>query len=295
MRVIRKINVMQKEAEKLNKKGKVIGFVPTMGYLHDGHIKLIKEARKISDFVVVSIFVNPTQFGPTEDYEKYPRDEKRDLKICKSQNVDYVFIPSVKDVYPKDYETYVELTKTPNHLCGLSRPGHFRGVATILIKLFNIVKPTIAFFGLKDFQQTVVVKKLVRDLNINTKIKTVETVRDTDGLALSSRNKYLSEEERKKALSIPKSLLIAKKMIENGETDTEKIKEAMRKLLEQNDIKVDYVEIVDSNTLEELEKVRFPCAIAVAAFIGQTRLIDNIVMKSKNKILNIPKKEDKRR
>lgn len=291
MKVIRKIKTMQREVEKLKKKNKVIGFVPTMGYLHDGHIRLINEAQKISDVVVVSIFVNPTQFGPNEDYEKYPRDERRDLKLCRNHSVDYVFIPSVNEIYPEGYETYVELTKTPNHLCGLSRPGHFRGVATILVKLFNIVKPDIAFFGLKDFQQTVVVKKLVSDLNITMRIKTVETVRDVDGLALSSRNKYLSEEERKKALTIPRSLIMAKEMIESGERSCEKIKEAMKKLLEENGLKVDYAEIVDSDTLEELKEVRFPCAIAVAAFVGQTRLIDNIVITNRKKILNLPKKE----
>ncbi len=291
MKVIRKIKTMQREVEKLKKKNKVIGFVPTMGYLHDGHIRLINEAQKISDVVVVSIFVNPTQFGPNEDYEKYPRDERRDLKLCRNHNVDYVFIPSVNEIYPEGYETYVELTKTPNHLCGLSRPGHFRGVATILVKLFNIVKPDIAFFGLKDFQQTVVVKKLVSDLNITMRIKTVETVRDVDGLALSSRNKYLSEEERKKALTIPRSLIMAKEMIESGERSCEKIKEAMKKLLEENGLKVDYAEIVDSDTLEELKEVRFPCAIAVAVFVGQTRLIDNIVITNRKKILNLPKKE----
>lgn len=291
MKVIRKIKTMQREVEKLKKKNKVIGFVPTMGYLHDGHIRLINEAQKISDVVVVSIFVNPNQFGPNEDYEKYPRDERRDLKLCRNHNVDYVFIPSVNEIYPEGYETYVELTKTPNHLCGLSRPGHFRGVATILVKLFNIVKPDIAFFGLKDFQQTVVVKKLVSDLNITMRIKTVETVRDVDGLALSSRNKYLSEEERKKALTIPRSLIMAKEMIESGERSCEKIKEAMKKLLEENGLKVDYAEIVDSDTLEELKEVRFPCAIAVAVFVGQTRLIDNIVITNRKKILNLPKKE----
>ncbi|MCS7212954.1 MAG: pantoate--beta-alanine ligase [Candidatus Calescibacterium sp.] len=289
MQVIRKIDKMKQEIEKIRGKKKTIGFVPTMGYLHDGHVKLIREARNSSDKVVVSIFVNPTQFGPQEDYERYPRDEKRDLRICKNEKVDYVFIPTAKDMYPDDFETYVELSKTPNHLCGLSRPGHFKGVATVLVKLFNIVNPHISFFGLKDFQQTVVVQKLVKDLNIGTKIKTVETVRDKDGLALSSRNSYLSDEERIKALSIPRSLIIAKKEIENGETDAEKIKNKMKKSLEENGVKVDYVEIVDRNTLDELKEVRIPCAVAVAGFVGKTRLIDNIIFEKKGKILNLPK------
>lgn len=289
MQVIRKIDKMKQEMEKIRSKKKNIGFVPTMGYLHDGHVKLIREARNLSDKVVVSIFVNPTQFGPQEDYERYPRDEKRDLRICKNEKVDYVFIPKVQDMYPDDFETYVELSKTPNHLCGLSRPGHFKGVATVLVKLFNIVNPHVSFFGLKDFQQTVVVQKLVKDLNIGTKIKTVETVRDKDGLALSSRNSYLSEEERTKALSIPRSLIMAKEEIERGETDAEKIKNKMKKFLEENGVKVDYVEIVDRNTLDELKEVKFPCAITVAGFVGKTRLIDNIIVERKGKILNLPK------
>lgn len=289
MYLIRKVKKMQSEMDKLKRKGKTIGFVPTMGYLHSGHVKLIREARKSADIVVVSIFVNPIQFGPNEDYERYPRDEKRDLTICKHEGVDYVFIPSVKDMYPDGYETYVELERTPNHLCGLSRPGHFKGVATVLVKLFNIVRPDVVFFGLKDFQQTVVVKRLVEDMNFDIRVKLVETVRDEDGLALSSRNSYLSPDERKTALSIPRSLLLAKKLIEEGEKDVEKIKALARKFLEENGVKVDYFEVVDRYTLEELKYVRIPCSIAVAGFVGGTRLIDNIILE-KNRILNLPKR-----
>lgn len=288
MKVIRKKDQMRREMEKLRKRGKIIGFVPTMGYLHDGHIKLIKEARKQTDVVVVSIFVNPIQFGPNEDYERYPRDEKRDLRICRNENVDFVFIPDARQMYPEDFETFVDLTGAPAHLCGLSRPGHFRGVATVLVKLFNIIRPHAAFFGLKDFQQTVVVRKLVRDLDFDLKVKLVETVRDKDGLAMSSRNTYLSEEERRTAVFIPRSLLLAKRMIDEGERDADKIKSTAKDFLEKNGVKVDYFEIADANSLTELKDVRRPCVIAVAGFVGKTRLIDNIVIDEK-RVYNMPR------
>jgi len=224
MEVIRKIKVMQEKAEDLRRKKKKIGFVPTMGYLHEGHLKIIREAKKISDVVVVSIFVNPTQFAKGEDYESYPRDEKRDLEILRKERVNFVFMPDVREMYSEDFKTFVEVSGLQDKLCGEFRPGHFKGVATVVTKLFNIVKPHVAFFGLKDYQQYVILNKMVKDLNFDIKIKPVETVRDKDGVALSSRNSYLSEEERKIAGAIPKSLLLAKDLILQGEEDAEKIK-----------------------------------------------------------------------
>lgn len=297
MEVIRKISLMQKRMEDLRRKGKKIGFVPTMGYLHDGHLKLVREAKRFSDVVVVSIFVNPTQFARGEDYESYPRDEKRDLEMLKKEKVNFVFIPDVKEMYKEDFKTYVEVMEFQDELCGKFRPGHFRGVASVVAKLFNIVKPHIAFFGLKDYQQYVILKKMVEDLNFDIKIKPVETVRDNDGVALSSRNSYLSEDERKLASSIPRSLLLAKDMILSGEEDAEKIKNTAKDFLKSQGItNIDYFEIADPDTLHPLKKIdrnRKNCLIAVAVRIGKARLIDNIVIRN-GKIFNLPKiKEEK--
>ncbi len=292
MEVIRKISLMQKRMEDLRRKGKKIGFVPTMGYLHEGHLKLVREAKKFSDILVVSIFVNPLQFARGEDYESYPRDEKRDLEMLKKEKVNFVFIPN--EMYKEDFKTYVEVTELQNELCGKFRPGHFRGVATVVAKLFNIVKPHIAFFGLKDYQQYVILKKMVEDLNFDIKIKPVETVRDKAGLALSSRNTYLSEDERKLAYSIPKSLLLAKNMILGGEDDADKIKNTAKDfLISQGITNIDYFEIADPDTLQPVKKVdRKNCLVAVAVRIGKARLIDNIVIKN-GKIFNLPKIKEK--
>lgn len=297
MEVIRKISLIQKRMEDLRRKGKKIGFVPTMGYLHDGHLKLVREAKRFSDVVVVSIFVNPTQFARGEDYESYPRDEKRDLEMLKKEKVNFVFIPDVKEMYKEDFKTYVEVMGFQDELCGKFRPGHFRGVASVVAKLFNIVKPHIAFFGLKDYQQYVILKKMVEDLNFDIKIKPVETVRDKDGVALSSRNTYLSEDERKLASSIPRSLLLAKDMILSGEEDVEKIKNTAKGFLKSQGItNIDYFEIADPDTLHPIKKIdrnRKNCLIAVAVRIGKARLIDNIVIRN-GKIFNLPKiKEEK--
>ncbi len=290
MKVIRNIKKMQSEAENLRLKKKKIGFVPTMGYLHNGHIRLIKEARKISDVVVVSIFVNPKQFGPTEDYERYPRNEKRDLWICKTENVDYVFIPSVKDMYPVGFQTYVEVEELEKTMCGVSRPGHFRGVATVVSKLFNIVKPHFAFFGLKDYQQALIVKRMIEDLNFDIKIKFVETVREPDGLALSSRNSYLSQDERKIARSIPESLVLAQNLVKQGVKEVPKIVSKIKEKLESAGAKVDYIEVVDPDTLERLKIVENgrKYLVAIACFVGKTRLIDNFFFDGK-RLRNFPK------
>lgn len=290
MEVIRKIKVMQEKAEDLRRRKKKIGFVPTMGYLHEGHLKIIREAKKISDVVVVSIFVNPTQFAKGEDYESYPRDEKRDLEILRKERVNFVFMPDVREMYSEDFKTFVEVSGLQDKLCGEFRPGHFKGVATVVTKLFNIVKPHVAFFGLKDYQQYVILNKMVKDLNFDIKIKPVETVRDKDGVALSSRNSYLSEEERKIAGAIPKSLLLAKDLILQGEEDAEKIKNIAKEFLISHNINnIDYFEIADPDTLEPKRKCDSRnCLIAVAVRIGKARLIDNIVIKN-GKIYNLPK------
>jgi len=214
--------------------GKSIGFVPTMGYLHKGHLSLVEAARKENDVVVVSIFVNPTQFGPNEDYNRYPRDLERDLRLLEPIGVDYVFNPSVEEMYPAMYSTYVEEVELSKYLCGASRPGHFRGVCTVVTKLFNIVKPTKAYFGQKDAQQFRVLRRMVRDLNMDVEMIEMPIVREEDGLAMSSRNVYLSPEERKEATRLYKSLLKAKELIESGERDVQKIKSEMLKILDQS-------------------------------------------------------------
>ena len=280
MQVIEKISDMQSYVRKCKLDGKTIGFVPTMGYLHEGHLSLVRIARKRCDILVVSIFVNPTQFGPGEDFDKYPRDFGRDKKLCEQENVDIIFAPSVEEMYPKDSVTYVdmagEMTKV---LCGKYRPGHFRGVMTVVSKLFNIVQPDIAVFGRKDGQQLAVIRRMVVDLNFPIEIIGGETVRESDGLAMSSRNKYLTEEQRKSAPALYKSLLLAKTMIENGETDSSKIVERMRDyIFNSGDFKIQYIEIVDADTLTPVDKIRNKVMIALAAFLGETRLIDNIVV-----------------
>ena len=280
MQVIEKISDMQSYVRKCKLDGKTIGFVPTMGYLHEGHLSLVRIARKRCDILVVSIFVNPTQFGPGEDFDKYPRDFERDKKLCEQENVDIIFAPSVEEMYPKDSVTYVDMAgEMTNVLCGKYRPGHFRGVMTVVSKLFNIVQPDIAVFGRKDGQQLAVIRRMVSDLNFPIEIIGGETVRESDGLAMSSRNKYLTEEQRKSAPALYKSLLLAKTMIENGETDSSKIVERMRDYISNSgDFKIQYIEIVDADTLTPVDKIRNKVMIALAAFLGETRLIDNIVV-----------------
>ncbi|MBC7363550.1 MAG: pantoate--beta-alanine ligase [Candidatus Aminicenantes bacterium] len=259
------------------KNGLKIGFVPTMGYLHEGHLSLVREARKRTDRVVVSIFVNPTQFGPNEDYQVYPRDFERDQSLLSKEGVDLIFYPSVEVMYPEGYKTYVEVKDLQDRLCGRSRPGHFRGVCTVVLKLFNIVQPEEAFFGWKDAQQVIILQKMVEDLNLPVKIVPLPLIRDNDGLALSSRNSYLNPEERKAALVLSRSLDLAAELIKSGEKRAEVIKNRMLELIQQEPwARVDYVEIVDLKTLEPLEQVQDNTLIALAVYIGRTRLIDNL-------------------
>ncbi|MCD6083374.1 pantoate--beta-alanine ligase [Candidatus Aerophobetes bacterium] len=277
MRLIRKIDEMRKYVrERKNKK--LIGFVPTMGYLHEGHLSLIRKARRECDEVIVSIFVNPTQFGRGEDYHSYPRDLKRDIALSEKEKVDVIFAPSVEEMYPEGYSTFVQVEgRLSSVLEGASRPGHFRGVCTVLVKLFNIINPDISFFGEKDFQQALIVKKMVEDLNIDTRIVLLPTVREEDGLAMSSRNSYFNEEERKAAIILYRSLKKAKEWIDQGERNSSRIIQKMKDFIAKEPLaRIDYIAIVDSKSLEEVEQVERGNLIALAVYIGKVRLIDNM-------------------
>ncbi|UCE05786.1 MAG: pantoate--beta-alanine ligase [bacterium] len=280
MKVITKIAEMQKEADRLRMQGKKIGFVPTMGYLHEGHLSLVREANKRSDIVVMSIFVNPTQFDPTEDFEDYPRDFNRDVKLAQSAGCDIIFYPDANEVYPEPYLTYVEVEKITKVLCGVSRQTHFRGVTTIVAELFNIVKPHLAVFGQKDAQQAIVIKRMVKDLNFDIEIIVAPIVREQDGLAMSSRNTYLSKGQRAQAGVLYQSLMAAKKMIEAGERNATIIKNRMREMIEhQPDAVIDYIEIVDTTNLESQSELSGEILIALAVKVGSPRLIDNVIVR----------------
>jgi len=256
-----------------------VGFVPTMGYLHEGHLALVRQARAENSSVVVSIFVNPTQFGPGEDLATYPRDLARDLKLLEQEGTDIVFVPSGEEMYPRGFSTWVDVEKVTECLEGASRPGHFRGVATVVAKLFNIIQPTRAYFGQKDAQQAVVIKKMIADLNMNLEIVVVPTVRESDGLAMSSRNSYLNPEERQSATVLFGALSLARQLWQFGEKDASKIKYEMEVLIQKEPLaQIDYVSIADAATLEELDVIDRPALVSLAVRIGKTRLIDNIVM-----------------
>jgi len=259
--------------------GKSVGFVPTMGALHAGHISLMKAARQKCDFVVVSIFVNPTQFGPGEDFDKYPRPIENDTQICEQAGVDLVFNPTASEMYKTANITWVNVEKLTEHLCGLSRPVHFRGVATVCTKLFNIVRPDFAFFGQKDAQQAIVIKRMVADLNMPLEIIICPIVRENDGLAMSSRNKYLSAEQRSQAVLLHKSLMCAEKMVKQGSRDCAEIKKQMKEILNESPlISVEYINIVSIETLDDIEEIADSALIALAVNLGRTRLIDNIIV-----------------
>ena len=254
-----------------------VGFVPTMGFLHEGHLSLVKGAQKENEVVAVSIFVNPTQFGPQEDFASYPRDVERDLKLLEDEGVDLVFAPSASKMYPQGYSTWIEVGGIAHILEGAFRPGHFKGVTTVVLKLLNIVRPDKAYFGQKDAQQAVVIQRMVSDLNLDTEIVTLPTVRESDGLAMSSRNTYLSPPERKIACCIPDSLRLAQELYRNGERKAEIICRKMTDfILSQPQVKVDYVEIAHPQTLEKMTGAGPGALVLVAAWVGKTRLIDNI-------------------
>jgi pantoate--beta-alanine ligase len=281
MKIIYSIKEMSELAKRIRQKGEVIGLVPTMGALHEGHLSLIRRARKENDYVVVSIFVNPAQFGPKEDFRKYPRNLMLDAKLCRKQGVDIIFSPPTKNIYPSNYKTYVNVKDLSQRLCGKFRPGHFLGVTTIVTKLFNITNPDIAYFGQKDVQQSIIINKMAQDLNMPVKIKVIPTKREYDGLAMSSRNAYLSKSERKDAVVLYQALIMAKKIIRSGNLSTSKIIQKMRQLInKKKSAKIQYIEIVDQDNLKALDKVRGKALIALAVFIGKTRLIDNIIINS---------------
>jgi pantoate--beta-alanine ligase len=280
MKIMRNIPEMKAEVKAKKAKGKRIGFVPTMGYLHDGHLSLVRSSLEKADWTVVSIFVNPTQFGPREDFGEYPRDLGRDTEILANMGVDSVFIPDSEEIYPKNYKTYVEVHGLQDKLCGRSRPGHFRGVCTIVLKLFTIVEPDIAFFGQKDAQQALIIKRMTRDFNLVVNIHVCPIVREEDGLALSSRNTYLNREGRKAALCLFNSLQEAESMINSGERNVSFIIKKMKQIIQSEPLaKIDYAEIVDLENLESLDKIETESLIALAVFIGKVRLIDNKIIR----------------
>jgi pantoate--beta-alanine ligase len=254
-----------------------VGFVPTMGYLHEGHLALVRQARRENSAVIVSIYVNPTQFGPREDFGAYQRDLDRDLELLRKEGTDIVFVPLDDEVYPPGFSSWVDVEKVAERLEGASRPAHFRGVATIVAKLFNIVQPTRAYFGQKDAQQVVVIKKMVADLDMNLEVVIVPTIRESDGLAMSSRNIYLNPRERQAATILFKALTLAQQLKRGGEKDAEKVRRQMAALIQKEPLaRVDYVSIADAGTLEELNLLDRPAVASLAVRIGRTRLIDNI-------------------
>jgi pantoate--beta-alanine ligase len=281
MRIIRAPEKISRVLKKIKLEKKSVGFVPTMGALHAGHLSLILQARKENDFVVVSIFVNPAQFGPREDYRQYPRPIKKDIAFLRRAGVDFIFNPQAKDMYPEGSATYVSVEGLSRLLCGRIRPGHFRGVATVVAKLFNIIGPDTAYFGQKDAQQAIIIKRMAGDLNMPVKIKVMPIVRERDGLALSSRNVYLDKQERKDALVLSQALNLAKNLIKGGAEDSDKIVREMKKLIRRKKIaRIDYAAVVDLKSLKPLKKISDHCLIALAVWIGKTRLIDNICLKN---------------
>jgi pantoate--beta-alanine ligase len=281
MEIINRRQRMSSVARKIRRdQDRSIGLVPTMGALHEGHLSLVREARRMCDVVVVSVFVNPTQFGPGEDYEHYPRDLTKDTAILTDYNVDYIFAPAPEEIYPKDFSTYVNVGGLSKLLEGETRPGHFRGVATVVAIFLNTVRPDFAFFGQKDAQQALIIKRMVRDLAFDTEIVVLPTVREDSGLAISSRNLYLGTEERDAASVIHRGLRQAKEVFKKGERHAGKLAETVRTTIESEPrVRVDYVSVVDADTLEKLDKLdERPILVAVAAYVGKTRLIDNIIL-----------------
>lgn len=276
MKVVETIADMKTIRRDLNEP---VGFVPTMGYLHEGHMALVKQARAENKSVVISIFVNPTQFGPKEDFASYPRDTGRDLAMLEKEETDVVFIPSDNEMYPLSYHSWVEVDTITQRLEGASRPTHFKGVTTVCMKLFNIVQPARAYFGQKDAQQVIVIRRMVADLNMNLEVVNCPTFRESDGLAMSSRNTYLDPEERKAATVLYQSLQMAGKLWLQGEKNANMIRKEMRNLIQQQSLaNIDYISIADNETLEELEEIRPPALVSLAVKIGKPRLLDNVVL-----------------
>ena len=279
MQIATTINEVRKQVKAWKKEGCSVGFVPTMGYLHEGHGSLISRARQENDKVVVSIFVNPMQFGPGEDLESYPRDLDKDSAYCESLGADLIFHPEPEEMYTDGFCSYVDMSVLTEELCGLSRPVHFRGVCTVVNKLFNIVQPDRAYFGQKDAQQLAIIKRMVQDLNMDLEIIGCPIVREEDGLAKSSRNTYLSAEERQAALVLSKAVKLGQELVAAGETDAKKIVSEMSALIEKEPLaRIDYVKAVDSLTMQQIDTVKAPMLVALAVYIGKTRLIDNFMI-----------------
>ncbi len=285
MRTVRSIRTMQNISRELAASGKRIALVPTMGFLHEGHLSLIRRARKYADVVIVTIFVNPAQFAPDEDLNKYPRDRKGDLKKIKSAGGDYVFIPKAADIYPEDFETYVDVEKLTKVLEGTSRPTHFRGVTTVVAKLFNITRPDVAVFGMKDYQQAEVLRRMTKDLGYPIRFIISPTVREKDGLAMSSRNKYFTPDQRPEALCLYFSLRTAREMVRSGATDCEKIEKEMRAVIKAASptAEIDYIAFTDFHTLKPVRIIKAQCVCSLAVKVHGVRLIDNMG-------LNVPEK-----
>jgi pantoate--beta-alanine ligase len=281
MKLIRSLNSMRRYAREMHRCDQKVALVPTMGALHEGHLALVRRAQRLTPKVVVSIFVNPTQFAPQEDLSRYPRDLQRDRKLLQAEGVDTVFLPSSAAIYPADFDTYVVPGELAERLEGKFRPTHFRGVATIVLKLFNIIEPDFAVFGRKDLQQSVVIRHMVADLNLPVKISVVPTVRDRDGLALSSRNAYLSPAARQRALAIPQALFAARERIVAGERSATRIRALVRRYLKRAGTRIDYVSVAEQKRLTELRRITGEVAISLACHLGGVRLIDNVTMKVK--------------
>ena len=279
MEVFENIPAMKQFVRMKKAEGKTIGFVPTMGYLHSGHLSLIKKSTSQNDVTVISIFVNPTQFGENEDLDQYPRDFERDCRLAQEAGADAVFFPTAGMMYPEGYKTYVEVVDITKRLCGVTRPTHFKGVTTVVTKLFHIVAPDRAYFGQKDAQQLLVIRQMVKDLNMDIEIVGCPIVRETDGLAMSSRNLYLSEEERTQATVLNQSLEMAEKMIDSGERDSNTVKKAIKAKIGTMDLaRIDYVELVDTESLLPAQQITGEVLIALAVYFGKTRLIDNRIL-----------------
>ncbi|MFC1828109.1 pantoate--beta-alanine ligase [Thermodesulfobacteriota bacterium] len=279
MEVIKTITEMQSRSDRLRDQGKTIAFVPTMGFLHEGHLSLMRKGRELGDDLVISIYVNPTQFGPGEDLDAYPRDLDRDMALARKEGVDVVFTPDDTELYGDAFQTFVTLEKLPNHLCGISRPIHFRGVATVVTKLFNIVKPHLAVFGQKDYQQLIIIRQMVRDLNFDIEIVGSPIVRESDGLAMSSRNSYLTPAQRNSALSLYSALKTAQSFVESGTSEASRIIDEASKFIESHpETRIDYISICDPETLADIQTVDRPALMALAVKVGKPRLIDNMIL-----------------
>ena len=279
MEVLNTVDATQKRCEALRLQGKTLALVPTMGFFHEGHLELMRVGKRLADVLVISIFVNPTQFGPQEDLDAYPRDTEGDLAKAREVGVDIVFLPGPEEMYPEGYQTHVEVERVTQHLCGISRPGHFQGVTTVVAKLFNVTKPHIAVFGQKDYQQLTVVSRMVTDLNMDIEIVGVPTVREPDGLAMSSRNSYLTPEQRESALSLKKSLDLAQDMVQQGTKDGKAVKAAVEALIQSYPFtEIDYVTVCDPVSLEEVQRIEGEALLALAVRVGKTRLIDNGIL-----------------